>query len=146
MRRSRRARSVQLATVTARPPACRRDLAAYRTLKRVKIPLLRSEWVSRASGAFVAVLPHAILLWRLGWGPVGNDNVGEWFFALAFGGLCPAVVTVVVATPLLRTRLRGAGVGALSGIAALILLWVVGVTSYAVGVVPPGMIDAPRMH
>ncbi|MDH6465158.1 Na+/proline symporter [Micromonospora sp. A200] len=112
----------------------------------MEIPLLRDGWISRVCGAFVAVLPHALSLRRLGWGPVGNDNVGEWFFALAFVGFCPAVVTVVVAMLLLRTRFRGAGVGALSGVAVLILLWIVGVTSYVAGVVPPGMMDAPRVH
>ncbi|MFC8615018.1 hypothetical protein ACFT9M_01170 [Micromonospora purpureochromogenes] len=112
----------------------------------MEIPLLRSGWVSRVCGALVAVLPHALLLRRIGWGPIGNDNVGEWFVTLAFVGFCPAVVTVVVAMLLLRTRLRGAGVGALTGLAVLMLLWIVGMTSYAAGVVPPGMLDAPRMH
>ncbi|WP_199236063.1 hypothetical protein [Micromonospora sp. S4605] len=54
-------------------------------------------------------MPQALVILRVGWGPTGNDNVGEWYVTLAFLGACPALVSAVVAVVLVRTRLRAVG-------------------------------------
>lgn len=94
----------------------------------------------------IGLLPQALVLMLVGWGPTGNDNVGEWYVTLAFMGACPALVSVLVAAVLVRTRLRAVGMGMLAAVGTLSLLWVIGVVAYGFGAVPPGMLDAPRVR
>jgi hypothetical protein len=109
-------------------------------------PFLRSRWARRAVGAGVGLLPHAVVLVFVGWGPTGNDNVGEWYFGLAFLGVCPALAGVLVAAVLLHTKLRDVGLGLMGAVGTLVLFWVVGLLAYGAVLVPPGMIEAPRMR
>ncbi|MFI5490508.1 hypothetical protein [Micromonospora echinaurantiaca] len=99
-----------------------------------------------AVGAGVGLLPQALVFLLVGWGPTGNDNVGEWYVTLAFLGACPALVSAMIAAVLLRTRLRAVGTGMLGALGALSLLWMIGMVAYGLGAVPPGMVDAPRMR
>ncbi|MBM0259146.1 hypothetical protein [Micromonospora sp. 4G55] len=112
----------------------------------MRLACLTSAQASSAVGACIGLLPQAVVLVFAGWGPTGNDNVGEWYFTLAFMGACPALVSVSVAVVLVRTRLRAVGVGMLGAVGTASLLWAVGVAAYGLGVVPPGMLDAPRVH
>jgi len=104
--------------------------------------LVRSRWTLRALGVCVGLLPAAILIMLLGWGPTGNDNVGEWYLGLAVLAVCPTLAALALGAILVRTRARDVGVGLLATTAGLIVLWVVGVLTYAAGLVPPGMDEA----
>ncbi|WP_346535490.1 hypothetical protein [Micromonospora sp. DPT] len=95
----------------------------------MRLVCLNSAQASSAVGVCIGLLPQALVLVIAGWGPTGNDNVGEWYVTLAFMAACPALVSVLVAVVLVRTRLRAVGVGMLGAVGALSLLWVIGVSA-----------------
>ncbi|MFC7549981.1 hypothetical protein [Plantactinospora sp. GCM10030261] len=104
---------------------------------------LASVWSLRVVGLSIGLVPYAAILRYVGWGPIGNDSVGEWAFILGFLGFWPALLTVPLALVLLRTGLREVAVGLLGAVVAAVLLWGLAPWAYAYGIAPPGIDHIP---